>query len=362
MKLYTPGPVPVPQRVMDAASQPMIHHHSEEFRQVLARTRDNLARIIGTEQTVVLMSGSATTAIDSLAAACIRPDDRVMVLRHGRFGQRLADCCAIHGAKVLNCSAPWGGSITADEFRTALLNELAEGPLRAIWLVHSETSTGVSLDVEGISGVLREYSPETLLLVDGVTSVAVQRLKMDEWHLDAVVTGTQKGLMSPPGLGIAAISKRLEESVWDATSRLYSNDLRRVLATHRSGLMLWTPPVSVVRALEVASTMILDEGMEHIWQRHDELHAYVMHEAQLRGFQPFGLATSRALLALSRPDVAELRTELKSRCAMHVADGQDELSGKIMRIGICGSYTHQDMSELLSAIDMIDSTSTRTYV
>lgn len=359
MKLYTPGPVPVPDRIMQAAAAPMIHHQSDEFRGILGRTRSNLQSILETDGTVTLLSGSSMTAIDSLTAGFVRQNDTVLVLRHGRFGDRLSDCAAIHGARVESLVAPWGETIAPEQFQTHVLDVLSRGPLRAVWLVHSETSTGVSLDVEGISRVLRQHSPETLLLVDGVTSVAVQKLKMDEWHLDAVVTGTQKGLMSPPGLGIIAMSPRLEDVVRSTPSRIYSNDLRRVLDVHGKGLMLWTPAVSIVRALDVACAMILEEGLERVWQRHDELHAYVMDEALRRGFTSFGQATSRALVAITRPGVSELRAELKTRCAMHVADGQDALSGKIMRIGICGSYTREDMRELFTAIDMIDSSSLR---
>lgn len=354
MKLYTPGPVPVPDRIMQAAAAPMIHHQSDEFRQILARTRSNLQVIIGTEGTVALLAGSSMTAIDSITAGMVRSGDTVLVVRHGRFGDRLADCAAIHGARVESLAAPWGESITVEQFEACLVEVLSSGPLRAVWMVHSETSTGVSLDVRGLASVLRQHSPDTLVLVDGVTSVAVQQLRMDEWHLDAVVTGTQKGLMSPPGLGIVAMSRRLEDAVRTTPSHLYSNDLQRVLDAHEKGLMLWTPPVSIVRALDVACQMILEEGLERVWTRHDELHRYVTSEALRRGFTLFGQGTSRALVAVARDGVSELRRELKSRCSMHVADGQDALSGAIMRIGICGSYTLEDMRELFAAIDLVE--------
>jgi len=354
MRLYTPGPVPVPDRIMQAAAAPMIHHQSDEFRQILARSRSGLQSIIGTDGTVALLCGSSMTAIDSITAGMVRPGDTVLVVRHGRFGDRLADCAAIHGARVESLAAPWGETISIEQFEARLKEVLAGGPLRAVWMVHSETSTGVSLDVERLAAVLRHHAPETLLLVDGVTSVAVQRLYMDAWKIDAVVTGTQKGLMSPPGLGIVAMSRRLEEIVRTATSRLYSNDLQRVLEAHDKGLMLWTPPVSIVRALDVACQIILEEGLERVWARHDELHRYVCSESLRRGFTLFGQATSRALVAVTRPGVSDLRRELKHRCLMHVADGQDALSGAIMRIGICGSYTLEDMRELFAAIDLVE--------
>lgn len=351
MKLYTPGPVPVPQRVMHAACLPIIHHHSEQFRQVLARTRANLGKILHTEQTVVLMSGCAMTAIESVTAACIRPGERVLVLQHGRFGDRLADCCAVHGAEVVSCSVPWGRSISPEQFRSTLHRELAAGPLRAVWLVHSETSTGVSLDLKQISSILQELSPETLLLVDGVTSVAIQELYTDSWGIDAVVCGAQKGLMSPPGVGIIALSRRLEELARKRASSQYANALRRILEVHEKGLMLWTPPVSIVCALAEATSMIVEEGLESVWLRHDDLHAFIASQALQRGLTVFGEATSRALVAISHPQIRRIRELLKQRHQMLVADGQDQLAGSIMRIGFCGSYSLDDIRELFAAID-----------
>lgn len=351
MKLYTPGPVPVPQGVMHAACQPMIHHHSDQFRQVLATTRANLARILRTEQSVVLLSGSAMTAIESVTAASLRRGDRVLVLRHGRFGERLVDCCAVHGAQVVSCASPWGDSISPEQFRSTLERELAEGPLRAVWLVHSETSTGVSLDLQQIASILHDLSPETLLLVDAVTSVAIQELNTDSWGIDAVVCGAQKGLMSPPGVGIIALSPRLEEWMRNGVSNQYANDMRRILEVHDTGLMLWTPPVSIVCALAEATSMIVEEGLESVWRRHDALHAFVCDQAKQRGFAIFGQATSRALVAVTHPDIRRIRETLKQRHAMLVANGQDQLAGSIMRIGICGSYSLDDMRELFAAID-----------
>ncbi|MBU3679948.1 MAG: alanine--glyoxylate aminotransferase family protein, partial [Candidatus Kapabacteria bacterium] len=189
------------------------------------------------------------------------------------------------------------------------------------------------------------------LLVDGVTSVAIQELCIDSWGVDAVVCGVQKGLMCPPGIGIIALSNRLEMFVRNSTSGLYANDLRRVLETHDKGLMLWTPPVSIVCALAEATALIIEEGLESVWRRHDELHAFVRHQAIHRGFTTFGEATSRALVAVTHPDVKRIRELLKQRHEMLVADGQDELSGGIMRVGICGSYSLDDMRELFVAID-----------
>ena len=353
MKLFTPGPVPVPQNVMQAACRPLIHHHSREFRELLASTLSALQQIFDTRNTVVMISGSAMTAIESVTASCIRPNDHVLVLVHGRFGQRLATCCEIHGATVHTISVAWGETIDSDQVRREITELQRSCCLKAVWMVHSETSTGVSLDVQAIAAVVDELSPGTLVLVDGVTSVAIQEIHTDAWKLDAVVCGAQKGLMSPPGVGIVALSNRLEGYVRASECSLYANDLRRVLEAHDQGLMLWTPPVTVVCALHCAAADILHRGLPIVWQEHADRRAYVREHAISRGFGLFGIGSSQALVVVTHPRIQEIRTALWDHHDMLVADGQDAFVGHMMRIGICGSYQMSDLAQLFAAIDMV---------
>ncbi|MBU3699744.1 MAG: alanine--glyoxylate aminotransferase family protein [Candidatus Kapabacteria bacterium] len=353
MKLYTPGPVPVPAEVMNAACQPVLHHHSEEFRRILAEAKKYLQTIFDTNGTIALLAGSAMTGIESVSAACIRTGDHVLVLVHGKFGERLEACCKLRGAEVHRLEAPWGEQIEAEQVRTKLQQLNSSCRLRAVWLVHSETSTGVSLDLEGIARVVSEESPDTLLLVDGVTSVAIQELHTDAWKLDAVVTGAQKGLMSPPGVGIIAMSQRFEEVVRGSLSNLYVNDLQRALDVNDRDMMLWTPPVTIIRAVHMAASMIVQKGLQTVWNEHAARGHYVRQQALARGFTVFGLGTSQALVLVMHPRIDEIRRALIDRHGMMVADGQDQASGRMMRIGICGSYTIPDLEELFGAIDEV---------
>jgi aspartate aminotransferase-like enzyme len=353
MKLYTPGPVPVPEAVMAAACRPVLHHHSEEFRQILQQTTRDLQSIFCTRQTVVMLSGSAMTGIESVAGCCIHPGDHVLVLSHGRFGDRLSECSASRGATVHTLNAPWGQSIDVEQLRQHLTLLLGTCRLKAVWMVHSETSTGVALDLQGLSAVIRELSPETFVLVDGVTSIAIQEVQTDAWKLDAVVTGAQKGLFAPPGLAIVSLSMRLEEYARGHSTGLYVNDMRRVLEVSDKGLMLWTPPVTIVSAVHAAARQVVRTGLETIWSEHADRREYVRHQAMLRGFELYGEGSSQALVILSHNRVNNIRTALRERFSMLVADGQDQLAGRVMRIGICGSYTIDSLAELFSAIDVI---------
>lgn len=356
MRLFTPGPVPVPQKIMDASCVPIIHHHSSSFRSLYRDVQENLQQILATSGHVLLMAGSAMTGIDAITLGVLRQDDVVLVLEHGRFGARLAVCSEIAGAKVRRLTVSWGETISPTDVRDVLGELLQEAPVRAVWMVHSETSTGVSLDLEQIAHTIREISPETFILVDAVTSVGIQQLYMDSWGLDAVVAGIQKGLMCPPGLAVIALSDRLEHHIRSKPSRAYANDLLRGLQALDQGLMLWTPPVSLVQALNTATSMILDEGLPMVWQRHDALCMSVRTEACARGWSLVGLGTSRALVVVTHPDVGQIRAVLRDSHNMLVADGQDQWAGRVMRIGICGSYTMQDVADLFTAIDLVTAT------
>jgi len=353
MKLYTPGPVPVPEDVMAAASRPVLHHHSEEFRQMLQETTRDLRSIFCTSQTVVMLSGSAMTGIESVAGCCIHPGDHVLVLCHGRFGDRLATCSALRGATVHTLSAQWGEGIDVERLRHHLTQLLGTLRLRAIWMVHSETSTGVALDIKALSAVIHELTPETFVLVDGVTSIAIQEVRADDWKLDAVVTGAQKGLFSPPGLAIVSLSARLEEYARRNASSLYVNDMRRVLEVGDKGLMLWTPPVTIVSAVQTAARRIVRSGLDTVWREHAERRDYVRHQATQRGFELYGQGSSQALVVVSHRRVNDIRIALRDRFSMLVADGQDQLAGRVMRIGICGSYNTDSLAELFRAMDTI---------
>ncbi|MEY3385705.1 MAG: hypothetical protein RIR53_516 [Bacteroidota bacterium] len=351
MRLFTPGPVPVPLEVMKAACRPVMHHHSDEFREVLAQAKKDLQTIFDTAGAVVMLSGSAMTGIESVTAACIQADDHVLVLINGRFGDRLAECCTLRGAIVHRLEAPWGELIEAEHVRARIRQLNTTSRLRAVWLVHSETSTGVSLDLEAIARVVSEECPDAFLLVDGVTSIAIQEVRTDRWKLDAVVTGAQKGLMSPPGIAIVTMSQRFQECVQSSSINLYSNDLRRVLNV--KDLMLWTPPVSIVCAVQQAASMIVQRGLTTVWQEHADRRRFVRSKALERGFDLYGEGSSQALVIVAHERIDEIRRALLQRHNMMVADGQDQSAGRVMRIGICGSYSMADLEELFSAIDEV---------
>lgn len=349
-RLYTPGPVPVPPRISEACARPLLYHRSSEFRELSRRVWDRLQHVFLTKDPVLVLSGSGMTGIEACVASTVHPGDRVLVLHHGRFGERLVTINQRYGANVIELGVAWGEEITAEmvEERLSSLSDIS-----SVWIVHSETSTGVSLDLEQISDVVHRLTPDALLMVDGVLSVAIEPLRMTDWKLDAVVAGIQKGLMCPPGAAVVAVSQRMIERVRSHAPCTYTLDLAIVLKDQERGLFTWTPPVSLIAGLDVALTMILDEGLPNVWKRHADLADHVRDLAMQRGVVPFGCATSKGVVVVQADNVQTIINGLADHDII-VAGGQDRLKGRIMRIGICGSYTTDMMNELFETIDTLN--------
>lgn len=354
MRLFTPGPVPSPQSVLDACASGVLFHHGEDFSQILDETWLHLQTIFSTSNPVLILPGSGMSGMEACVASTVQEADRVVVFHHGRFGMRLVRINEIHGADVIEHAVEWGQTWTADTVRECLRTDLETGSIRAVWFVHSETSTGVSLDMAAISAAVRELVPEGLLLLDGVTSVGVQEVLPDVWDIDAVSIGVQKGLMAPPGLACVSVSARMRSALRRGQHRqTYTLDLASYLDAMHDHKMVWTPPVTLVRGLLEATRLILSEGLENVYLRHTETSTFMRNALLARGFGVYGDGSSRGVVVVSHPRSEELCTILRQRFGYVIAGGQDHMRGKIVRIGTCGPYTMADMSELLHAIDAI---------
>lgn len=347
--LFTPGPVPLLPDIATAGAHVEVYHQSDAFAPFVHSLSMRLQRVLLSEHPPLMLSGSAMTGLDAAAASIQRPTDAVLVLHHGRFGERLLDIARLYSGSVSTLSAPWGETITPEAVARQCVSMTS---LDVVWCTHSETSTGVSLDLAAISSVIRQYHPNALICVDVVTSAAIQELHTASWGLDVVVTGIQKGLCCSPGLAVVALSSRALERVREPHA-LYTLDLARVEAHLRSGRMTWTPPTSLLAQLDTSVNMILERGIENVWQHHNILHRDVRTRAEERGFIVWGAATSRGVLVLTHPHSEFIRRELEQSFNMIVANGQDHMAGAVLRFGLCGSYTSERYTMLFDAIDIL---------
>lgn len=348
MRLFTPGPVSVPAPVLAAGGEPPLFHRGAEFKDVAQRVWTNLRTVFQTVHPVVLLAGSGMTGIEAAMASTVRPGDVVVVLEHGRFGERLTAIAGIYGATASVLRVPWGETITsgmvADHLRT--LDRIDH-----VWLVHSETSTGVTLDLEAIASTVHTNAPNALLGVDAITSLAIHPVLTDAWGLDMVVTASQKGFACPPGLAAVCVSSRAEAHMRALKPVSYTLHLPTVLDSMEKGLFPWTPPVTLVAGLDVALGMLLDEGMDRVWQRHTDLTRYLHDALRARSLPFFGNATSHAVTVVEYARSTAIKTALAERHGMVIAGGQDQLQHHVFRIGTIGWIGRADIDALMHAID-----------
>lgn len=350
MNLFTPGPVNIPQRIAEAMARQPLHHRSSEFIELSERIWSGLAGIFMTNGMVTILGGSGMTGIEACIASLHQEGDTIVVVNNGRFGERIAAVARIYGINVVEVLIEWGRSVDPNELSDVIKNT---DDVSALWLVHSETSTGTLLDLSVISDEVRRANPSVLLCVDAISSIAIHEFRMTKWSVDVAVTGIQKGLMCPPGVACCALSERAIEHVYSHHARTYTMNLKTVIEQQRRGLFAWTPPVTLLAALQEAIEMIEHEGIEQVWSRHTHVANSIRMGLRERGFSLFGEATSNALVCVVSDEPDVIIRGLAENHGIAIVGGQNRLHGKIFRIGTCGSRTMTDVEIFFSAFDAV---------
>ena len=351
--LFTPGPTPVPPQVLEAMSRPIIHHRSSDFREILQRTFDRLGEVYRTEGEVLLYTSSGTGGMESAISNLTRPGDRVVVVSAGHFGERWAAMAANFGCEVDTIDYEWGESPSPDD----LAARLAEiGGAKVVFLTHSETSTGVVADVQSLAGAAKESG--ALVVVDAVSSLGAVPLETDSWGLDAVVSGSQKALMTPPGLATVSVSNDAWAAVEkDAPGRYYF-DWHETRERQEQFDPAFTPAVSIVVGLDVALGLLLEEGLEQAFERHTRLGRACRAGVRAMGLELFSPDDDRSAVvtAINAPDgidSGELVQTLRDRQGIVLAPGQGPLKGKVFRIGHIGYYDVFDITTALAGVELV---------
>src|SRR4051812_46505833 len=264
--LLTPGPTPVPPQVLAALAEPVIHHRSPDFKRAYGECLERLKQVCRTDNDVLLFTASGTGAFESAVANLIAPGDRALVVSAGSFGERWASMCEAYRADLVRLRYAWGETPDPDDLRAKLAES---GPVKAVFLTHSETSTGVVADVQALAEVAKEAG--ALVVVDAVSSLAAVPVETDAWGIDALVSGSQKALMTPPGLAFCAVSPAALEAARGGGSSRFVFDWERTRAGQAKLDAPTTIAVSNVLALNVALGLILDEGLEAAFERHTRL-------------------------------------------------------------------------------------------
>jgi serine---pyruvate transaminase len=350
--LLTPGPTPVPPEVLAAMSAPVIHHRGPDFKALLARTLARLKQVVRTENDVILFTSSGTGAFESATVNLLSPGDRVLAVSAGEFGERWAALARAYGCDVQPLAYEWGETPRPED----LERRLDETGAEVVFLVHSETSTGVVADVQALATVAKEAG--ALVVVDAVSSLGAVPLETDAWGIDVVVSGSQKALMTPPGLALVSVSRAGWERCERVTLPRFYFDWRR----YRKGLdslnTPYTPAVSLVAGLDVALGLVLDEGLEQAFARHAALGRACREGAKAMGLELFSPDEERsavvtAILTPDDADARELVLALRERFGITVAGGHGDMAARLFRIGHIGHFDVFDVVTALAAVELV---------
>jgi aspartate aminotransferase-like enzyme len=349
--LVTPGPTPVPPEVLAATALPMIHHRSADFRGTLARVLERLKTVYRTGSDVLLFTSAGTAAMESAVANVCSPGDRVVVVSHGYFGERWATIAQGYGLDVDHIRYEWGETPSAEEVG-ARIEEL--GGAKVVYLTHSDTSTGVVADVQGTAARIARSG--ALVAVDAISSLAAVPLETDDWGLDVVLTSSHKALMCPAGLAFASVSPAALEATESASCPRYYMDWQRTLAAQEKGETAFSTAISLVRGLDVALGMILDDGLEAAFERHLRLGRACRAGVKAMGLELFSPDEDRSVVVTAirmAPDVdgQAIVASMRDRSGVTVIGGQGPLRGKVVRIGHIGYVDVHDVSAALAALE-----------
>jgi serine---pyruvate transaminase len=350
--LLAPGPTPVPPEVLAAGAQPVLHHRGPDFRELMRRCLERLRTVCRTERDVLLYTASGSAAFESAVANLLSPGSRVLAVAAGEFGERWGRLAAAYGADVQELRYSWGETPRADDVRRRVEETGAE----VAFIVHSETSTGVVADAQALASAAHEAG--ALVVVDAVSSLGAVPVETDAWELDVVVSGSQKALMTPPGLSLAVVSPPAWERAARATNPRFYFDWTRMKAQLDQGTTPFTPAVSLVAALDVALGVLLEEGLEGAFARHAALGRACREGAKAMGLELFSPDEERsavvtAILTPPGIDARELVLALRDRFGITVAGGHADLAPRLFRIGHIGYYDVFDITTALAAVELL---------
>jgi aspartate aminotransferase-like enzyme len=351
--LFIPGPVTVAEPVLAALAQPLIDHRGPEFAELLGRASRELQPLFGTRSEVLLLGSSGTGGLEAAVATSFAPGDRVLACPVGVFGKRLAAIAKTYGLEVETLDTPAGAALDPARLAARLAAD-ARHEFHGVLLTHNETSTGVQNDMAALSAAIGSH-PATVI-VDSVSGLGASPFEMDAWNFDIVVAASQKALAAPPGLAMVAVSARAWERM--RGPHCFYFDLRKARAFAADGETPWTPPVSIVLALDVALARYRAEGAERAFARHAGYAAAIRLFAEGLGLEVFSRpdAHSVTVVALRAPagiDVAALRGSLLNDYGIALGGGQAELKGKLLRIGTMGDVSPADVLRALESLEAV---------
>jgi aspartate aminotransferase-like enzyme len=355
--LLIPGPTQVPPEVLSALSHPMINHRSSDFKSVLTEVTEGLKWAYQTKNDVLILTASGTGAMEASIVNTLSPGDKVLVVNIGAFGSRFGKIAKAYGLNIDEIKVERGKSADPKLIEQKLKDDKNK-EIKAVIFQQNETSTGVLNDVKRIAAAVADHG--ALSIVDAVSGLLTADLRVDEWGLDVVASGSQKAFMVPPGLSFVSMSAKAWKAAETAKLPKFYFDLGAARKFAQTGETPWTPCLSIAFGLQVSMRMLRAEGLDNIFKRHEKLSSAVRAGVKALGF---GLladdsCASKAVTAVIPPsgiDAEALRKTMREQYGVILAGGQEDLKGKIFRIGHLGYMDKMDVITAFSALEMVAS-------
>jgi aspartate aminotransferase-like enzyme len=351
--LLAPGPTPVPSEVLLAMAAPVIHHRSEDFLPVIDQAKKGLQWLYQTKNDVLILCSTGTGGMVGTVNNFFNKGDHVLVINAGKFGERWTDICHAYGLKVKEIFVEWGYTVKPEVVEEALRKD---HHIKGVFVQASETSTGVYHNIKNLASIVKKYN-NALFIVDAISALAAHDLRTDEWGIDIMVGGSQKGVMLPPGIAFVSVSgKAWEKAKTSKLPKFYFNFTkeREKLAKNQTN---FTSPVTIIVGLNQSLKMLQAEGLKNVFKRHMWLANATRKAAQAIGLELYAKESpSNSVTAIMAPpgiDGQSVYNNLRSKYGIIAAGGQGKAKGKIFRIAHLGYTDRFDIITAIAGIEMV---------
>jgi aspartate aminotransferase-like enzyme len=352
-QLFSPGPTPVPERVLLAMAGPVMHHRDPGYEVLFQEVREGLKYVFQTKQEVLVLASSGTGAMEAAVCNTLAAGDEALVVRGGKFGERWGEICEAYGVNVTPLDVTWGQAVDPGLIKKALD---AKPTIKAVLVQASETSTGVMHPIKEIADIVKGRAG-TILIVDAISALGVSDLPMDQWGIDVLVSGSQKAFMLPPGLAFIALSAKAWGFAEKSNLPKFYFNLKEELAVAQKNQSQFTPAISLVVGLREALKMLKEEGLENVFKRHALLARATREAVKALGLELLApTAPSNALTAIKAPegvDGKKLKKNFEDQFGLIIAGGQSQLKGKIIRIAHIGYFQSLDIIQAISTLELV---------
>jgi aspartate aminotransferase-like enzyme len=351
--LLAPGPTPVPPEILAAMSMPIIHHRSTDFMPVLESAKKGLQWLYKTRNDVLILCSTGTGGMVGSVSNFFSPKDKVLVINGGKFGERWIKICRAHGLEVQEIEVEWGHMVKPEMVEKALQKT---PEIKGVFVQASETSTGVYHDVKALGEIVKKRD-NTIFIVDAISALAVHDLRADEWGIDVMIGGSQKGVMLPPGLAFISIGEKAWKMAEKAKLPKFYFDFNKEKQALAKNQTNFTSAVTLIIGLNESIKLLQKEGLENVFKRHEQLASATRQAVKAIGLELFAKgAPSNSVTAILAPeglDGQEIYKNLKDSYSITAAGGQGQAKGKIFRIAHLGYTGIFDIIIAVAGIEMV---------